>query len=250
MIFFFRSSWNPSVYWDSNWDHREATSIVPPTKPDSAPEKVNEYKRKLEEHRSKATRHLILIRHGQYNLDGATDLERTLTKLGRSQATKTGERLRDLKIPIDNVVVSTMTRAQETANLILEQIPQKDIIKVTNDGLIAEGAPIEPVPAVEHWNPLPQDFFIEGGRIEAGFRSHVHRADPKQDKDSYSVLVCHGNVIRYIVCRALQFPPEAWLRFNLHHASITWLVIYPNGRVVLRLFGDCGHMPKNHVTLS
>lgn len=106
------------------------------------------------------------------------------------------------------------------------------------------------VPGVAHWTPLPQDFFIEGSRIEAGFRAHIHRADPTQEKDSYSVLVCHGNVIRYMVCRALQFPPEAWLRFNLHHASITWLVLYPNGRVVLRLFGDCGHMPKSHVTLS
>lgn len=166
----------------------------------------------MEENRSKATRHLILIRHGQYNLDGATDKERTLTELGRAQAIKTGERLRDLKIPIDDFVVSTMVRAQETSKLILDQLPQKDIIKVENEPMIQEGAPIEPVPAVAHWNPLPSDFFVEGGRIEAGFRTHVHRADPKQDKDSYSVLVCHGNVIRYIVCRALQFPPEAWLR--------------------------------------
>lgn len=30
-----------------------------------------------------ATRHLILIRHGQYNTDGITDDERILTALGR-----------------------------------------------------------------------------------------------------------------------------------------------------------------------
>lgn len=138
------SNWTPSVEWDSNWDHRENTSIVRPVAPNSPKEKVDEYNKKLEQNRSKATRHLILIRHGQYNLDGATDLERKLTELGRAQAKLTGERLRDLKIPIDDVVVSTMTRAQETAQLVLEQLPLKESIKVTNDGLIAEGAPIEP----------------------------------------------------------------------------------------------------------
>lgn len=30
----------------------------------------------------KATRHLVLIRHGQYNLTGATDLQRYLTDIG------------------------------------------------------------------------------------------------------------------------------------------------------------------------
>lgn len=57
-------------------------------------------------------------------------------------------------------------------------------------------------------------------------------------------MVCHANVIRYFICRALQLPPEAWLRISLHHASITWISIYPSGRVILRMLGDCGHMPK------
>ena len=38
----------------------------------------------------KATRHLILIRHGQYNLKGKTDPERYLSDLGREQAVLTG----------------------------------------------------------------------------------------------------------------------------------------------------------------
>lgn len=106
------------------------------------------------------------------------------------------------------------------------------------------------VPRIDYWNPEPYEFFQEGARIEAGFRKYIHRADTSQKDDSYSLLVCHGNVIRYMVCRALQLPPEAWLRFNIHHASITWLVMYPNGRVSVRLYGDCGHMGKNQVTLS
>ena len=102
--------------------------------------------------------------------------------------------------------------------------------------LIREGAPIPPEPPIspKHWNPEPhvsarhtnfgptssflipasraQLFFVEGGRIEAGFRQHVHRADATSQEEEIDVLVCHGNVIRYFVCRALQFPPDAWLK--------------------------------------
>lgn len=48
--------------------------------------------------------------------------------------------------------------------------------------------------------------------------------------------------------RSMQFPAEAWLRFSLYHASITWLQIYPNGRVTLRIYGDVGHMSPDKMT--
>lgn len=104
-------------------------------------------------------------------------------------------------------------------------------------------------------------FYEDGARIEAAFRKYFHRADPDQKEDSYHVIVCHANVIRYLVCRsvitflpslnpiivryyrALQIPAEAWLRFSLNHASITWISITPSGRCVLRTFGDSGFMP-------
>jgi phosphohistidine phosphatase SixA len=86
----------------------------------------------------------ILIRHGQYNLKGETDAEQILTDIGRKQAKHTGQRLAELKIPIDNFVISTMARAQETGKIILDQLPHKEIIPVKNDSMIEEGAPIEP----------------------------------------------------------------------------------------------------------
>ena len=48
--------------------------------------------------------------------------------------------------------------------------------------------------------------------------------------------------------RALQLPPEAWLRMSLHNGSMTWLTIRPNGRVSLRMLGDCGYMDKDKLT--
>lgn len=150
------TNYTPSVEWDSNWDHRANTSVVKPLPNDIAsPEKENAQNEKLEKNRSKAIRHIIMVRHGQYNLNGTTDPERILTELGRQQAKFTGQRLAELKIPIDDVVISTMTRAQETGKIILEQLSQRDMFLIENDSLLEEGAPIPPEPKVGHWRPEP-----------------------------------------------------------------------------------------------
>lgn len=47
-------------------------------------DEVHKYNEKLEAAKPKAVRHLILIRHGQYNLDGLTDDQRYLTEIGNS----------------------------------------------------------------------------------------------------------------------------------------------------------------------
>lgn len=87
-------------------------------------------------------------------------------------------------------------------------------------------------------------------RIEAAFRKYFHRAEPEQDKDSYEIIVCHSNVIRYFVCRALQLPPEAWLRISLKHASVTAISIRPNGKVSVRGMGEAGHLPPDKLTTT
>lgn len=234
----------PSVKWDDNWDHREPKSIVKPS--NGTPEDDNRYNTQLSKAKSKATRHLLLIRHGQYNLDGNSDKQHILTELGRRQAEMTGKRLASLGITFDLLVRSTMTRAQETGELIAKCLPE--ILEVQNCSLLEEGAPIPPEPPVGHWKPEPKQFFRDNARIEAAFRKYFHRASPDQKTDSYTVLVCHANVIRYFVCRALQFPPEGWLRISLNHGSITWISITPKGRVVLKSLGDAGYMDPPSVT--
>ncbi|KAJ6634921.1 Serine/threonine-protein phosphatase Pgam5, mitochondrial [Pseudolycoriella hygida] len=232
--------------WDFNWDHRDPKSIVKPPSKHATEDEINSYNEKLEAVKPKAVRHLILIRHGQYNLEGLTDDQRYLTETGRTQANLTGQRLKVLDVKWDKMIRSTMTRAQETGKIISTELAMN--LPIENCSLIEEGAPIPPQPAVGHWAPEPAQFFQDGARIEAGFRKYFHRANVKQEKDSYTLIVCHANVIRYFVCRAMQFPAEAWLRLSLNHASITWLSILPSGRVILRSLGDSGHMPPKYIT--
>ena len=156
------------VRWDYNWDSRQGE-------------------------RSRASRHLILIRHGQYNMSGTTDQERSLTSLGRTQADRTGARLAELSLPYTHLVHSDMTRAVETAGLISQHLPKVQVLPT--DGILREGAPIKPEPKVDSWKP--ETFYMtDGARIEAAFRKYFHRAPPSQEKDSYEIIVCHANVIR------------------------------------------------------
>ncbi|CAJ0914476.1 unnamed protein product, partial [Mesorhabditis belari] len=219
----------PRQKWNYNWDLRDPKSLIENKEFDSASEEKR--KEMIAERTSTATRNIILIRHGQYKIESQED--KGLTELGREQAALVGERLARSGLKITNLTMSTMDRATETANIIL-----------------SKGAPYPPEPPVSHWKPNKLEFFQEGSRIEAAFRNYFHRASPKQTEDSYEVVVCHANVIRYFVCRALQFPPEGWLRMSLGNGSITWLIIRPNGRVSIRNLGDIGHLPPEKISYS
>lgn len=133
-------------------DSREPSSLVKPLKSSASTTQENDHNVKLEAVKSKSVRHLILIRHGQYNLKGASDSERYLTEVGRKQASFTGDRLKQLNIPLDVMVRSTMTRAQETGKIISTHVAN---IPIENCSLIEEGAPIAPQPPIGHWHPEP-----------------------------------------------------------------------------------------------
>lgn len=240
------TNYTPSTRWDQNWDHRSPESLIKKTSQIKNEIDENNYNEKLEMAKSKSVRHLIMIRHGQYNIDKNTDKDRTLTTLGRLQADLTGKRLAALNIKYNLLVRSTMTRAQETGEIIGAHLD--NAIPVKDCQLLEEGAPIPPEPPVGHWKPEKSQFFQDSARIEAAFRKYFHRAPPDQTEDTYTILVCHANVIRFFVCKALQFPPEGWLRISLNHGSITWISINPNGSVILRSLGDTGHMDPQYIT--
>ncbi|XP_046839421.1 serine/threonine-protein phosphatase PGAM5, mitochondrial-like isoform X2 [Xenia sp. Carnegie-2017] len=220
--------------WNKNWDFREPSVF-------RGLQGYGEEQTK----KPSANRHLVFVRHGEY--DNAKK-DKRLTDKGRQQAIKTGERLKffpqntDINGKIDKIVISSMTRAKETGELIRKSLPD---VPYEYCDFLTEGAPCIPEPPV--WRADKQ-IFQDSARIESAFRKYVHRADVDQSKETIEVYVCHANVIRYFVCRALQFPPEGWLRLSTGHCGLTWLTIKPNGNVILRTFGDVGHLPPNLTT--
>ena len=210
-----------------------------------------------------------MIRHGQYDLE-----KKNLTPLGRDQAVLTGLRISDMcnnvisdhygkrKIQISRILHSDLPRAEETAKIVYNQLANPEQVTLTSDSMLAEGWPC--LPDAYSQPVRASKLFADSARIEAVFRKYCHRITDygKDQKNSetqapdttpdntidtqeeeYIVLICHQNIIRYFVCRALQLPPEAWLRFRGGNCGITQLIISDDGRVALEKFADVGHLP-------
>ncbi len=73
---------------------------------------------------------------------------------------------------------------------------------------------------------------------------------PPPTKHEFEIVVCHGNVIRYFFMRALQLPPEAWLRLCTFNCSLTYFTVRPNGNISCRSLGDTGHLSPEETTFS
>mmetsp|Transcript_29719 Transcript_29719/g.44074 ORF Transcript_29719/g.44074 Transcript_29719/m.44074 type:complete len:168 (-) Transcript_29719:6-509(-) len=160
-----------------------------------------------------------------------------------------------------------MARAKETASIIAKHLPDVEMAE-PYEGL-NEGRPAHHIPGGKA-RPSVIDKTDEcHPRIEAAFEKLFYRApqpqnvrewtsneeQPKDDesvkvKHEFEIIVGHANVIRYFFCRALQLPPEAWLRLCIFNCSLTYLTIRPTGTVSCRMLGDIGHLGYDHSTFS
>ena len=67
------------------------------------------------------------------------------------------------------------------------------------------------------------------------------RASP--ERDAHDVLVCHGNVIRWFVNRALANDVRHWTSLDIGNASLTIVAVQPDGTTRVVLYSDVGHLP-------
>eukprot|EP00929_Paragymnodinium_shiwhaense_P001994 TRINITY_DN102190_c0_g1_i1.p1 TRINITY_DN102190_c0_g1~~TRINITY_DN102190_c0_g1_i1.p1 ORF type:complete len:323 (+),score=32.75 TRINITY_DN102190_c0_g1_i1:146-1114(+) len=203
-------------------------------------------------------RHLLLVRHGQYDESSSVDSERGLTAIGWQQAELTGKRLAAMcaapnGVQITRIHVSSMRRARETADAIARTLPAS-AIHMEPDPDLNEGIPVQPLPA-DLAGPV-EDLRKDGARAERAFLRYFHRGsmsaagDGAQQQHVCEVIVGHANILRYFTCRALQLPPECWLRFHTFNCSVTYIIVMPDGRVQARALGDVGHLPESLITFS
>lgn len=193
-----------------------------------------------------SVRHVILIRHGQY----VYDEEKHLTELGRDQARQLGQYLttlqKRLNIDVTKIVASTMTRAQETCQIALENMDADlKLPAVENEPLIIEGPPHAPNPPHPTYVPSEEDIEKTSKRLNIAFEKYFTR--PVEGK-SLELFFCHGNVTRFYFCKLLQLPVSAWLRLGIRHCSITHLVIKSNGQVLCMAYGDSGFMNPESIS--
>jgi len=186
-----------------------------------------------------AARTIILVRHGAYVADPKDASPGPgLSPLGIAQAKLVAARLAGMPGSFDALRTSPLTRAHETARIIAAELP---------------GVTLEIVPDLAECTPptrrkeaiakeKPEDLAACAARLDALFaRLFV----PAQGKERREILVCHGNVIRSLITRALGVDPEAWLEMSVAHASLTQIRVEPDGRFRVISIGDTGHIPPN-----
>ena len=308
-LFPMRQLWRPAVEYpllDDNWDGRQILQQ----------DAGGEEQRRIR--KEGVTRHIILIRHGQYDetckvriseqvntyrhiaimssfsyyIYIQEDSRRLLTPLGRKQAELTGQRLGKLVRGVNEqfgpcrvkvIRVSDLTRAKETADIIYDNMNLmsidvgKEVDKAPPDPLLNEGRPCHHIPGGRARPSVVEATDEQHQRIEDAFRKYFYRADMKVEdgttavdtksvndevdlektqklgqhpQHEFEIIVCHANIIRYFFCRALQLPPEAWLRLCTFNCSLTYFTIRPTGTVSCRMLGDIGHLPHELCTFS
>ena len=180
---------------------------------------------------------IVLVRHGNYLPDPTADpkLGPHLSPLGVAQARLAGPRLARLGL-FDALYVSPLQRARDTAQAMRKDFPGQAFTVLPDLEECTPPTRVAPIMAGE------KQVELEACRAQLDrlFTTHFIPPDGHARQELY---VCHGNVIRYLVTRALGVDETAWLSMSVGHTSITRIRIEADGRMQVLSVGDVGHVP-------
>jgi len=128
-----------------------------------------------------------------------------------------------------------MRRAEETARILAKGCRTKQVSRAY---LLRECLPTRPKTLSLD---VSEEMIRRGkDRADRAFRRYFR---PPSGRDVCDVLVCHGNLIRYLVCRALNLDGFPWWSLGTFHCGITFIRIATSGEVILDSYNDTGHIP-------
>jgi serine/threonine-protein phosphatase PGAM5 len=189
--------------------------------------------------------YLYMVRHGIYDLDTTATDDRVgngLNALGHEQAKLVGARLAALGIKFDRLISSEYLRAKQTADDM--GVPMK--MTPTRDGSLNECTPASVNAALMAKQKPGRAEACDSVRTVAWQRYFV----PTPTHDTYDVLVCHGNVIRWTLMRALGADTKHWSDQDIGNCSLSIIAVRPDGSIRLAMYSDVGHIPVDKQTWS
>lgn len=223
---------------------------------------------------------LVLVRHAQpeWSRDRTARVDPGLTERGRRQAQLVARRLADR--PFDRLLVSTATRARETAAPLQELRPtgaleEREWLHEIRMPAHWEGTPQEEVERTfrearvrgreDWWEGIPggESFRDFHARVTAGLEAELADLGLARDVDGFwqlpeslpqrLVMVAHAGTNSVVLGHLLDLEPQPWEweRFASDHASLTVLRTTPIGSghiFSLQYFSDIGHLPAELVT--
>ncbi|TDH69425.1 hypothetical protein CCR75_008959 [Bremia lactucae] len=233
--------------------------------------------------------HVIFVRHGHYNTSPtpSTDLRGPLTELGVQQARATGtflykylsDRMVLKRYPTFPIYHSGIRRAVETAQTIGDAFPtgkvrfgenklyreawpgnplpnsnRQQLAREKLDNMVSDCARLKMAYRMMFRHLIPQDLEVDERELSeedqklyaSTFGVHSTQTRPK---DRFRVVVCHANVIRWFVCKALGVDPDGtWGRMRYNHCGITAMDIDSVGNVQLTYMNQTGHLETAQLT--
>lgn len=185
---------------------------------------------------------LYLVRHGMYDRDDHADevTGNGLDALGHQQAKLLGARLAASGVTFHSLVSSDYLRARQTADDIGAQLHMTTVV----DTLIHECTPTElhPEYATQH---SAADIAQCVSNLEAAWSRYF---TPTPGADTWDLLVCHGNVIRWLTLKAMGADTTRWFANDIGNASLTVIAVRPDGTCRLVTYSDTGHIPVDQQT--
>lgn len=169
-------------------------------------------------------------------MDKASENYGSLTKLGQFQAICAAKRLAEY--PVTAIHSSSLNRAKETALSVLEKFTG---IILKSHHLLKEGLPFVPNEIIKERGLDKYAIKHDRERMEKAYKEFF--TPHKREGDKHEVFVCHGNIIRFFICKSLQVSIEAWTKFEIFEGSITVIKVKPNGSCLVQSFAEVGHIP-------
>jgi len=178
-----------------------------------------------------ATRKIYFIRHGEY--DWNNPQSKDLTEIGVQQAGWTAQRLANLSA--QKIYSSDLPRALQTAEIIRGAIGS---VEYEVDAGLREC--LLPMPSL-----MPLEVHKAGEQhATAAFAKYMR---PAEQRDEIEIVVSHGNLIRYLIARALG-QADRWIRFRTLNCGISEVHVESDGEIWVVSYNDVGHLPAHLVT--
>lgn len=183
------------------------------------------------------TRHLYIARHA------AADPFGSLTDVGRRQADFLGRRLATL--PVDVVWHSPLPRAQATAAILAEHLPEVPVLEASE---LVDHVPYIPTPGEAP--PSWAGFFDGYDDAEAAHGAEraaalVRRFGAVGARTTHEVLITHAYQVSWLVRHALSAPPVSWLRMPAANTGLTVVEHRAGEASALLMVNDQSHLPAD-----
>jgi serine/threonine-protein phosphatase PGAM5 len=177
------------------------------------------------------------VRHGTYDPDrGPGDPAGPgLNALGHEQAALIGARLAALPVRPAALVASTLRRARETAEDVGRALGMTPAL----DSLLCECTPTSDR-ADYMKNHAAADVAACDSSLARAWAAYFV---PTPGADRHDVLVCHANVIRWLVSLVVAGDPVRWSAMEIANGSLTIVAVHADGTARLVMFSDVGHLP-------